>query len=106
MKVKKSKHFAAHSFHDIESAPFSARDYSSLKFGCERVARDFGTELAVKFFDEYKHVIASKPVVVHSSPYNVVPNAATLMTAHFLNTLNESMVRMHGFHVDYSTHRS
>lgn len=99
--------FAAHSFKSLDSAHFSPLEYSKLKFGCERVARLYGTDLAQAFFNTHKEQLKTNPIVVHSSPYNVVPNAATLMTAHFLNTLNELTVQEYGFHVDYSTvHRT
>lgn len=107
MTTKIYQQFAAHSFSDLSAARFSPLEYSRLKFGCERVAHNFGTELATTFFKTHKDQLKTSPIVVHSSPYNVVPNAATLMTAHFLNKLNELMVQSFGFNADYSTvHRT
>lgn len=102
-----NKSYHLHKFTCLNDVQFPLDDYSKLKFGCDRVARSFGSSLATGFFNEFKTELSSNPVVVHSSPYNVVPNAATLMTSHFLNTLNELMVKSVGFHVDYSTvHRT
>lgn len=101
------RQFAAHTFSDLSTAGFSPLEYSKLKFGCERVAAIFGNDLASKFFEAHKDQLKDTSIVVHSSPYNVVPNAATLMTTHFLNTLNDRMFKTYGINVDYSiVHRT
>lgn len=59
--------FAAHSFKSLDSAHFSPLEYSKLKFGCERVARLYGTDLAQAFFNTHKEQLKTNPIVVHSS---------------------------------------
>lgn len=94
--------FAAHAFGDLENATFSPEIYSRLKFGCDRAARSMGHDLAKKFFAAHSDQIIANRIVVIPSPYNHVPNAATVMTGHFVNKLNELSVHASGRHVEYS----
>lgn len=98
-----SLQFYAHSFSDIESAPFSVDDYSRLKFGSNLVARKFGFELADAFAKKHIDILLSNRLVVIPSPYNHVANAATILTHHFINRLNQILTNRSGQHVDYST---
>lgn len=81
---------------------FCAKTYSRMKFGCDDSAKIFGYELAEKFFEAYMDIILSNRLVVIPSPYNKVKNAATVMTEHFINKLNELIVEANGEHVEYS----
>lgn len=95
--------FFVHGFTDLDTAPFSAYDYSRLKFGCDNSAKKFGHELAVNFFNAHAPTLIANKCVVIPSPYNYVKNAATVLTHHFCNKLNELLVSSNGEHLDYST---
>lgn len=104
MKTQNQNHtaFAANTFTCMADLPFNAVDYSRLKFGSDQVARNFGHELAEKFFKEHSDVLLSNQCVVIPSPYNFVPNAATVMAKHFHNRLNQLLVAANGNHVEWS----
>jgi hypothetical protein len=93
---------SVYQFSDLANAGFTALEYSKLKFGSDSVARKFGYELAKDFFEKYSDVLLSNRCVVIPSPYNHVENAATVMTKHFVNKLNELLVLANGEHVEYS----
>lgn len=95
--------FARFEFSSLEDAPFSADAYSRLKFGCDRAARLFGHMIADAFFEQHASVLLTNPCLVIPSPYNYVPNAATIMTMHLLNRLNYHVVNANGHHVEYMT---
>lgn len=94
--------FFAHSFHNMQEAPFSIYDYSRLKFGSDHAAKKMGKELAGSFFKEYEEKLVANRCVVIPSPYNFVKNAATILTEHFCNTLNDLLMKANGSYVDYS----
>ncbi len=94
--------FHAHTFSDFHTAPFPVEDYSHLKFGSNRVARKFGFELANAFAEKHMDILLSNRLVVIPSPYNHVANAATILTHHFVNRLNQILTNHSGEHVDYS----
>lgn len=96
------KSFVAHSFDGIASLPFSAKEYSQLKFGSDRIARKFGYELADAFFKAHADVLLVNNCVVIPSPYNHVKNAASIMTEHFVDRLNHLLVNANGNHVETS----
>lgn len=96
---------SVHRFANVENAPFTARDYSRLKFGSDKVAQAFGHALADDFFSKHADTLLARPAVVIPSPYSYVRNAATVMTGHFLNRLNEHLVHANGQHVEYDTIR-
>jgi predicted amidophosphoribosyltransferase len=94
--------FFVHSFCDLQSSGFSAHEYSRLKFGSDSAAKKLGRELAIKFFEAHSdHLLANNCVVI-PSPYNFIKNAATVLTMHFANKLNELLVSSNGSHLDYS----
>lgn len=95
--------FSAHSFSTYEDAPFDVKDYSRLKFGCDATAKKFGYELAEKFFVMHSDKLLANHCVVIPSPYNFVKNAATVMTLHFVDRINELCVEANGRHVEYCT---
>jgi hypothetical protein len=73
-----------------------------LKFGSDSAARKLGHELAVEFFQAHSDKLLANRSVVIASPYNHVHNAATVMTQHFIDRLNELLVFANGEHVEYS----
>lgn len=94
--------FATHQFSDLETASFDPAMYSRLKFGSDRAARVMGHRLAAEFFLAHGDKLLSNEIVVFASPYNYLPNAATVMTHHFIARLNELLVFAQGKHVDFS----
>lgn len=98
----KHSSFAAHNFFNLEDAPFCPKQYSRLKFGCDQSARKMGYELARSFYSRHTDVLLANRVVVIPSPYNHVPNAATVMTMHMIDKLNHLLVNASGRHVEYS----
>lgn len=95
--------FSVHQFSDLGNAPFDIKDYSKLKFGSDIVARKFGYELAEDFAEKYLEALLANSCVVIPSPYNYIENAATVMTRHFVNRLNQILVEQKGEPVQYST---
>lgn len=95
--------FAAHSFSTLEDAPFAVEDYSRLKFGCDATAKKFGYQLAETFFAAHSDKLLANQCVIIPSPYNFVKNAATIMTLHFVDRINELCVNANGQHVEYMT---
>jgi len=93
--------FSAYTFSSRENINFDAVKYSKLKFGSDSVAKEFGHDLAQKFFDTHKEKLLTKPVLVVPSPYNYIHNAATVMTKHFIDKLNILLVEAGGIHVEY-----
>lgn len=94
--------FSAHQFSDWMSAKFNPRMYSMLKFGSDEAARVFGHELATEFFAAHSDALLANRVVVIASPYNHIKNAATVMSMHFIDKLNELLVFAQGEHVEYT----
>lgn len=94
--------FAAHQFTTLETAPFDPKMYSRLKFGSDQAARFMGHQLATEFFFAHGDKLLANECVVISSPYNHLPNAATVMTKHFIDRLNELLVFAQGKHVEYT----
>lgn len=98
----KYESFAVHSFHTLADAPFCPKQYSRLKFGQDSAAMKLGYELAAAFFYKHAPKLIANRIVVIPSPYNHVPNAATVMTNHFVDRLNELLVDACGRHVETS----
>lgn len=94
--------FTANHFSGIDDAPFSVREYSQLKFGSDAIARKFGFQLADAFAAKHLDIMLANRLVVIPSPYNHVPNAATILTKHFVNRLNHILTNHSGAHVEYS----
>lgn len=91
-----------HGFSSLENIPFPPEEYSFLKFGSDRIAKKFGCELAQDVFAKHSDLLLAERAVVIPSPYNVVPNAATVMAEHFMNHLNQLLVEANGEHLDWS----
>jgi len=100
--MRNQTHYSVYDFSTLEDMPFSAIDYSSLKFGCNEVAKRFGYELAEKFFSQNYEKLTSGNFVVIPSPYNYVTNAATSMSKHFVHKLNHLLAFNGGKSVDSS----
>lgn len=98
-----NKRFRVHTFHDLEKTKFQPVEYSALKFGSDAIAKKYGYELAEGFFNRHIDVLMSNSCVVIPSPYSHVENAATIMTKHFVNRINQLLVEVNGEHVEYST---
>lgn len=98
---------ARHTFtaedYDAQQLPFVPSEYSRLKYGDDSIAKKYGYELAERFFELHFAVLIVQQCVVIPSPYNFVPNAATIMTRHFVDRLNHLIVQKTGLHVDYAT---
>lgn len=94
---------SVHKFTSINDVPFSPYDYGLLKFGDDNIAKRFGHELAIKTFEKYSTRLLLNDCLVVPSPYNYVRNAATVMTMHFINTLNHLLINNNGSHVEYAT---
>lgn len=101
--MKQNVTFSSHKFDNIDNSPFAPIDYSKLKFGSKSVARNFGRKLAKDFINTHSDLILSEKLIVIPSPYNYVPNAATLMTEHFYNRLNDFSVDKCGRNIEYAT---
>lgn len=100
--MKNHYRFYVHGFSSVADIPFSMKEYSLLKFGSDRIAKKFGCHLADELYAKYAGQLLSRQAVVIPSPYNVVKNAATIMTEHFVNRLNYHLVNNGGMHVDCS----
>lgn len=97
-----NQRFSVYNFDD-QNKPFCFSKYSKLKFGCDKSAQEFGTHLAQSFFKAHSDSILVDRAVVIPSPYNYVPNAATVLTRHFVRELNHLVVHRNGEPVEYST---
>ena len=81
--------FSLHKINDSEALGFCATDYSKFKFGDDRVAQKFGTDLANSFIKKYlQHYPITNQLVVMSSPYSFIPTATFALKNHFVATLN------------------
>ncbi len=94
--------YSQHAFSDLDNPGFDIKTYSRLKFGSDIAARDLGYELADGLFAEHAALLLANQCVIIPSPYNIVENAATKMSRHFMNKLNEHLVSANGRHADWS----
>lgn len=93
------KKFALHSFEGRNDLPFEPLGYSMLKHGSGSIARKYGEELAIAFFNTHSHLIINEQVIVLESAYSYVKNAASLITEHFTNKLNSLLSEFNGKNV-------
>lgn len=89
----KSFKYSAHKFTDMSSLPFSAIDYSKLKYGSKKIARKFGVELANKFLSSHEFMgllpeLSGKKLVVMSAPWKNIPVASTALKDYFISKFN------------------
>lgn len=99
---RKQIQFFTHSFTDLKSAPFSPEKYSKLKFGSDKVAKEFGYDLADAFFNDYAQDVLDAKCVIIPSPYHQVKNASTIMSEHFMDRINDHLVNNGGNNVEWS----
>lgn len=89
IKFPLSMRDAVHHFSDLDTASFDVAEYSKMKFGSGRAARAFGEKMANHFYTQYHSVLVDRRCVVIPAPSTTVPVAATLLSRHFMNRLNE-----------------
>jgi hypothetical protein len=100
--MRNSERFAIREFDELSDTAPWIKDYSALKFGSDAAARRFGHELADGFFKAHSAHLLANPCVVIPSPYNYVPNAATILGRHFTNRLNHHLALSQGAGADWS----
>lgn len=88
--------FSLYIFSSKNDLNFCQTQYSQLKYGSDIAARKFGKDLADKFFEQHYDKLLSNNCVVIPSPYNHVQNAASVLTKHFVNQLNQLLVGVNG----------
>lgn len=91
---------SVHAFSSIADAAFTAHEYSRLKFGSDICARKMGYQLAEDLFIKHADALLAARCLVIPSPFNYVKNAATVMTYHFVNRLNELLIQVDGNNVE------
>lgn len=102
-----TRRLAINVFKSLEDAPFDVREYSRLKFGSDRVAKDFGYQMADEFFVFNHDILRTMPCVVIPAPSTTVPVAATLLSIHFMNRLNALLAREDAMPVEWTmVHRN
>jgi len=101
MKSNHTRHYV-HRFDNLNDAPFAPTQYSRLKFGSVQAAKSMGIALANDFFQVHAAKLISNRCVIIPSPYNYVPNAATMLTKHFIDRLNYLLVMARGEPVEYT----
>lgn len=67
----------------LNESDLDIKKYSKLKFGSQYAARDLGHEMAEQFVNCYVDKIVNEKIVVISSPYNELANAATSLANEF-----------------------
>lgn len=95
-----SHHYYVHEFDELETAPFSTKEYSKLKFGDDRAARAFAREIARGLGDLVWH--SDSKLCIIPAPSASVPVAATLLARHVRDLLNDSLSRVDRPTVDYT----
>lgn len=85
---------------DLSIAPV---DYSALKFGSAVQAKRLGQMLARSLFAEHTNRFLTESVVVAPSPYNNIPNAATLVMNEMVPAMNDLIIGAGGLPVDTTT---
>lgn len=89
-KINSMKSISVHQISDAQNIPFSRRKYSRLKCGAEYVAREYAKGIFEKFIAEVR-LDADAPVIVFSSAYQHIPNAASIITKWFFYYLNNHL---------------
>lgn len=90
------KRFSAHKIHDHKNLPISVTEYSRFKYGSKSIARQFGRQLAERFFASKEfHEMVSVPnrqIIVSASPYLNIPTATFAMKNYFVAKLNAKLI--------------
>jgi hypothetical protein len=116
-----TKHFySANKFSSLSDLPFSAIEYSKLKYGSKKSARKFGVELATKFLSSSTFMglypeISGSNLVVCSAPWKNIPVASTAIKDYFISRFNPTwaennpsveslkVCRAHSYNEDYGS---
>lgn len=88
-----SMSMSLHYFNDLATAPFDTAAYSRMKFGSDQSAKRFGYDLAQEFIQQYGKLLVEERCIVIPSPSTIVPVAATMLSLHFMNALNDHLTR-------------
>lgn len=94
--MTKINKFSLHKFDSRENINFDINLYSKLKYG-SNVGYKFGVELANNFFNKHKHLLSTKQIVITESAYQMVRNAASVITDGFYDQLNQLLCEYNGF---------
>lgn len=87
------KSYALHQIHEEGLYGFNPDFYSRFKFGDNRIAKEFGEQLADGFINDYlKDNLITHQIVVISSPYSFIPTATFAMKNYFIHQLNRWLV--------------
>jgi len=102
------KSYALHQIHHAELFGFDPNAYSRFKFGDDRVAKNFGEQLADGFIKGYlADNFIHNQIVVISSPYSFIPTATFAMKNYFIHQLNRWLVEHGGLVVqEAKVHRT
>jgi hypothetical protein len=100
--MRNSERYSVHEFDSLADSSLWVDDYSAMKFGSDDAARRFGYELADGFFAAHSAHLMANPCVVIPSPYNYIPNAATIMGRHFTDRLNHHLAHSQGTTAEWS----
>lgn len=95
--VVNTLHYNLYEFNDLLRAPFNVTEYSRMKFGSDRVAKMFGHEMAIAFFNKFESLFKNHRVVLIPAPSTIVPVAATRISIHMMNKLN-ALTSKAGYH--------
>lgn len=95
---------SVYKFNSLVELPAIVRtNYSLMKFGHDQATHELAVALANTIFDEHISTLMTRECVLIPSPYNFVPNAATILTRHVVDHLNEKLVQVNGHVVGTNT---
>ncbi len=81
--------YSLHKINNEVNFGFNPQDYSSFKFGDDKIAKEFGTSLAKGFIQDFlQYQQIKQQIVVISSPYSFIPTATFALKNHFVFKLN------------------
>ena len=84
------KVISVHSITDPENIPFSRKKYSRLKCGSVSIAKIYAKGIFEKFIENFK-TSPEDSIIVYSSAYQHIPNAASIITKYFFYYLNDHL---------------
>ncbi len=81
--------YSLHKINNEVDFGFNPQHYSSFKFGDDKIAKEFGTNLAKGFIQDFlQYQQIKQQIVVISSPYAFIPTATFALKNHFVFKLN------------------
>ncbi len=87
--MQKAITYSLHKINNTVNFGFNPIDYSSFKFGDDKIAKQYGTQLADGFIKDVLCKQGNKQqIVVISSPYSFIPTATFALKNHFVFKLN------------------